>query len=163
MIDAIEDFRAAIAAAGLTPPDDIHADGELARFSSNGRRGDDAGWYVLYVDGVPAGVFGCWREGIKQYWCSKPLEAMTQAERDAHRQRVDVMRQKRDTDIALRQLRAQESAAARWQAAGAVTDHPYLVAKDVNAYGVKAEGEALLIPMRDTAGTLHSLQVIDPE
>ena len=39
-----EQFRAAIVAAGLTPPEDIHADGKLHRFPSNGQRGDDSGW-----------------------------------------------------------------------------------------------------------------------
>ena len=51
----------------------------------------------------------------------------------------------------------------RWQAAKWASEHPYLDAKRVKAHGVKQEGEALLIPMRDTADTLHSLQVIDPE
>lgn len=46
MINPIEQFRAVIAVAGLTPPVDIRNDGELVRFSSNGRPGDDAGWLL---------------------------------------------------------------------------------------------------------------------
>ena len=49
-------FREAIHTAGLTPPEVIEADGRLHRFASNGRRGDDAGWYVFHVDGIPAGA-----------------------------------------------------------------------------------------------------------
>ena len=64
---------------------------------------------------------------------------------------------------AQRQQQAAQVAARRWQAATPATEHPYLSAKGVQAHGVKLEGEALLIPMRDTAGTLHSVQVIDPE
>ena len=64
---------------------------------------------------------------------------------------------------AQRQQQAAQVAAQRWQAATSANEHPYLSAKGVQAHGVKLEGEALLIPMRDTAGTLHSLQVIDPE
>lgn len=64
---------------------------------------------------------------------------------------------------AQRQQQAAQVAAQRWQAATPATEHPYLSSKGVQAHGVKLEGEALLIPMRDTAGTLHSLQVIDPE
>lgn len=159
----IEQFRAAMLAAGLTPPDEIHADGGLHRFASNGRRSDDSGWYVLHLDGVPAGAFGCWREGLMQQWCSKTPEAMTPAEREAHRQTVQAMRQQREADTAQRQRQAAQVAAQRWQAATQATGHPYLSAKGVQAHGVKLEGEALLIPMRDSAGTLHSLQVIDPE
>lgn len=58
MADALDRFRAAIAAAGLTPPDRLIADGRLRRFATNARRGDSAGWYVLRVDGSPAGAFG---------------------------------------------------------------------------------------------------------
>lgn len=60
----IEQFRDAMLAAGLTPPAEIYDDGKLHRFASNGRHGDDSGWYVLHSDGVPAGAFGCWREGF---------------------------------------------------------------------------------------------------
>ncbi len=162
MTDPTEQFRGAILAAGLNPPDEIHPDGTLHRFPGNGRRGDNSGWYVLHTDGVPAGAFGCWREGFTQDWCSKTPDTMTQAEREAHRQRVAAMRQQREADTAERQQQAAQTAATRWQVATPVTAHPYLTAKGVNAYGLRLEGEGLLIPMRDAAGTLHSLQVIDP-
>ena len=112
MINPVEQFRAAIAAAGLTPPENIRSDGELMRFASNGQQGDDAGWYVMYEDVVSAGVFGCWREGIKQYWCSKSRDTMTLAERETHRLRVMAMRQKREADLKLRQDKAMEMAPA---------------------------------------------------
>jgi putative DNA primase/helicase len=57
----IDQFRDAIQAAGLTPPEVIDADGKLHRFASNGKRGDTAGWYVLHDDGILAGSFGDWR------------------------------------------------------------------------------------------------------
>ena len=56
-------FQGAIAAAGLTPPDSIIADGKIRRFSTNGKGSDDAGWYILHLDNIPAGSFGNWREG----------------------------------------------------------------------------------------------------
>lgn len=61
-MQAVDQFRDAMAGAGLPVPDTIHDDGKLHRFSSNGQRGDDSGWYVLHSDGVPAGVFGDWRQ-----------------------------------------------------------------------------------------------------
>lgn len=163
MTDPTEQFQADIVAAGLTPPDEIHADGTLHRFSSEGRRGDDSGWYVLHTDSVPAGAYGCWRKGLTRQWRSKTQEAMTQAERETHRQRVEAMRQQREADTAQRQQQAAQTAAQRWQAATPATKSPYLTTKGVQAHGVRLEGEALMIPMRDTAGTLHSLQVIDRE
>ena len=61
-------FRAAIEAAGLPPPAVIVADGKLHRFATAARPGDDAGWYVLHADPVPAGAFGDWRSGLSSTW-----------------------------------------------------------------------------------------------
>ncbi len=46
----IDQFRDAMANAGLSPPETIHDDGKLYRFATNGRRGDDSGWYVYHSD-----------------------------------------------------------------------------------------------------------------
>jgi phage/plasmid primase-like uncharacterized protein len=55
-MSAAHEFIAAIQAAGLTPPESLIPDGKLHRFASNGKRGDDAGWYVFHDDGIPAGA-----------------------------------------------------------------------------------------------------------
>lgn len=163
MIHPTEQFRTEILAAGLTAPEFIHTDGKLHRFSTSGKPSDKSGWYVFHPDGVPAGAFGCWRQDVKREWCAKGLDTMTQAEREAHRQRTDGMRKQREADTADRRQQATTEASRRWVAAKTASEHPYLVVKHVKAHGVKQEGEALLIPMRDAAGILHSLQVIDHE
>ena len=162
---ASEQFQQAIAGAGLPVPEVIHGDGTLYRFSTNGKRMDQSGWYVLHDDGdLPAGAFGCWRSGLSQTWCSKDTQAMTQAERSAHQQRMQAIAQQREADKAQRQHDAATAAAQRWETAlPAPADHPYLVRKGIQPHGIKAEGEALLIPLRDAATTLHSLQAIGPE
>ena len=66
----IEGFRSEILKAGLTSPNEIIDDGRIHRFSSNGKTSDNAGWYVLFTDGIAAGAFGCWREGVNIKWCS---------------------------------------------------------------------------------------------
>jgi phage/plasmid primase-like uncharacterized protein len=68
MTDPLDNYRIAIQAAGLTPPEVINADGRIHRFSTNGLRGDLAGWYLLRLEPVPNGVFGCWRSGLVQSW-----------------------------------------------------------------------------------------------
>mgnify|MGYP000879282463 FL=1 len=89
---------------------------------------------------------------------------MTQAERSAHQQRMQAIAQQREADKAQRQHDAATAAAQRWETAlPAPADHPYLVRKGIQPHGIKAEGEALLIPLRDAATTLHSLQAIGPE
>lgn len=156
-------FAQAIEAAGLVPPDAIHADGQLHRFSATGKRSDSAGWYVLHDDGLPAGVFGCWRTGLIETWCSKAENTLTQAERDTMRLRVQGAKRQRDVTLQQRYRETQVTAAARWEAATAAAQHPYLAAKGIQSFGLRTEGTMLLVPMRDTSGALHSLQTIAPD
>ncbi len=163
MNDAIEQFSAAIAATGLEAPDSINADGAIHRFSTNGRRGDDSGWYMLHLDGIPAGAFGCWRAGLQSSWCAKSDKAMTATEREAHRARIKAMRAQRDAAQTERHQQAGNTAAALWQAAAPAISHDYLTRKGIKPHGVRFDGHSLVIPMRDTAVTLHSLQTIAPD
>ncbi len=160
MRDPSEQFSSAIAAAGLTPPDEIINDGKIHRFSTNGKPRDEAGWYVLHPDGVPAGSFGCWREGFTQTWCAMSTADMTQQERDDHKLRINVMQAQRDADKELKHHNARISATAMWTQAAPALVHAYLTRKGIQAYGARVLTGNLLIPMRDTSGTLHSLQTI---
>ncbi len=163
MNDLIEQFRQAIAAAGLTPPTEIIDDGVIHRFSTSGKPTHKNGWYMLHTDGIAAGAFGDWREGFTQNWCSKADTTMTEAERIAHRERVKAMQRQREDDLAQRQQLAAADALKRWTAATPCTQHDYLTRKGIQPHGAKIEGDKLLIPMRDTAGTVHSLQTITPD
>lgn len=158
-------FSDAIRAAGLTPPERITADGTIRRFGSSGKRGDDAGWYILHADGVPAGSFGCWRSGLSSSWCGKSASEMTDAERKAHADRVKAMQAARDADREQRQQRAQAEALALWAVApDAERDNAYLTRKGIKAHGIKSDGGGrLLVPMRDADGRMHSLQRIDQD
>ena len=163
MSSAIDQFRSAIVGAGLVPPDEIHDDGLLHRFSTSGKRQDLSGWYCLHSDGVPAGAFGCWRSGLQSNWCAKSADTMTLAEREAHRKRVADIQAQREQALLQRQEDAATTAAARWAQATLVDDHPYLVRKGIKPHGVRAFGESLLVPLRDAGAQLHSLQSIAPD
>jgi hypothetical protein len=128
---AVEEFRGAIRRAGLTPPE-IIADGCLHRFPSNGRPGDDAGWFVLHLDGIPAGCFGDWRTGSSQTWRADIGRDLTPAERAAHQARVDAARRARDAEEERR--RAEAAGRAAEILAAAINDpatHPYAIKKRV--------------------------------
>lgn len=157
-------FAQAIEAAGLTPPDVIHADGQLHRFSATGRRSDRAAWYVLHDDGLPAGVFGCWRTGLTETWCAKPQLQLSAQERAELRQRVHQAKAQRDQEQAQRQQAAQQTALERWNAAWLAVFHPYCTAKGIKPHGLRTERDCtLLVPMEDANGVLHSLQTIAPD
>ena len=156
-------FIAAITAAGLAAPPQIVGDGNLHRFSSNGKPGDDAGWLVFHEGDPAVGVFGCWRTGIKETWCSRDRHGLSAEERSAfaikiHRAQAEQHRLK---EVAQRQAR--EKAAADWErATEADPAHPYLAEKMVRAYGIRQLDGKLLVPLRDTDGALHGVQEISP-
>lgn len=83
-MQALEQFKQAMAHAGLPPPEAICPDGAIHRFSTNGKKGDTSGWYVFHADGIPAGAFGDWRQGLSQDWSSKERSAMSPEEWQAH-------------------------------------------------------------------------------
>ena len=114
MSSAIDQFRSAIVGAGLVPPDEIRDDGLLHRFSTSGKRQDLSGWYCLHSDGVAAGAFGCWSAGVQSNWCAKSDSAMTNAEREAHRQRVADIQAQREQELLQRQEAAATTAAVQW-------------------------------------------------
>lgn len=160
---ALDSFRAAMSRAGLPPPDDLQADGELHRYRVEGdKAGSKNGWYVLHTDGLPAGEFGCWKRGITETWCAKPDSEQSEVERAAYRERITAMRAARDAETKAQREAARKKAARLWaEAAPRVkTQHPYLVKKQVRAYGLRQLKAQLIVPVRDSSGTLHGLQFI---
>ena len=157
-------FREAIRATGLEPPQEVVADGVIHRFASDGRRGDAAGWYVLYDDGIPAGSFGCWRTDVKQNWSATTERAMNAAEETAYKAKMAAARKVREEDKARRQSEAATEAAMIWEAAKPATDeHAYLARKGVKAHRLRqhADGRLVVPVLIDTA--LQSLQFIDKD
>jgi phage/plasmid primase-like uncharacterized protein len=161
--EAIDAFRSAIAAAGLTPPEPIIGDGTLHRFSSNGKHGDDAGWYVLHLDGRPAGVFGDFRTLSKETWSHRNGREYTAAEKAEFRRRMDEAERYRAAEEARRHDEAAETAARRWaEARPADSGHAYLTKKGIKPHGIRQAGDWLLVPVRIN-GALRSLQTIKPD
>ena len=160
MREAIEEFLAAIQAAGLHPPDVIEADGKLHRFASNGKRGDDAGWYVLHDNYIPAGAFGDWRTGLSEHWEADIGRRLSPQEEAQQRERRAAMQRGREAEEVKRKAEARARAAAIWETARPAPDnHPYLRTKGVKAHGLRVHDGALVVPMRNEA-ELHSLQFI---
>ena len=131
---AIGQFIDAMRAAGLEPPEAIKDSGKLERFSASGKRRDDSGWYVYHADGVPAGAFGDWRQGISTQWCANIGRSLSPEEVKANRERMEQGRQQAEAE---RQRKAKQAAATAKKlldgAPAAAEDHPYLVRKQVTA------------------------------
>ena len=159
----ITDFGAAMAAAGLGTPDAIIADGNIQRFrAADDKPGTLNGWYVLHLDGTPAGAFGSWKAGITETWCAAGTDA-TEADRRAMRRLMARARQQREAE----RRDAHAAAAAKAQrmverAAPADPEHPYLIRKEIRPHGIRQQGVALLIPVY-ADGELASVQSIYPD
>lgn len=86
MNDATPQFRDAMRAAGLEPPDVIEP-GKLHRFATSDKRGDDAGWCRLFAD-LRGGVFGCHRSGISESWQAEPDRPIAREQRAARARQI---------------------------------------------------------------------------
>lgn len=87
-------FRAAILSQLGHSPEHITA-GKLMRFSTNGQRGDRAGWCKLFADGL-GGVFGDWRSGRVSTWHVHDRRRLNMTERAAWHRQVEQARQEHD-------------------------------------------------------------------
>jgi putative DNA primase/helicase len=144
-------------AVGLTLPDVIKADGRLHRFSTNGKPDDDAGWYVLYKEGIPAGACGDWRSGVRHKWCADIGRPLTRREEEEHRAKLEAIKHLREVEQNRRREEARQQANLIWDEAVPCASHSYLAAKEVGANGVRLFRGELVIPLRER-GKLHSLQ-----
>ena len=159
-------FADALLSAGLAMHKGVPvADGALHRYRVDGdKAGSLNGWYVLHLDAEPFGAFGSWKTGQSCSWSAERPETMTPVERAAQAARMVEARRARDAEQAKVQADAAARAEALWTKSHPATNqHPYLARKRVQAYGVRLLGPSLVIPLRDVAGELHSLQFIGPD
>ncbi|MGX4643476.1 toprim domain-containing protein [Massilia sp. SYSU DXS3249] len=158
------------------------ADGLLHRTAlEKDKRGRRNGWYVLHADDRVAGVVANWTTGESKNWCAKSPMRMSAAEAEAFRIRVESAKEARAEVQHARHQKAAHRAADLWLRAKPCTDHPYLTTKGISAGGARVcawpqgfidptSGErdrtpvqSLIIPMRDTNGTIMSLAAIAPD
>lgn len=163
--DIIQAFAAEMVSAGLAINDEVIPDGQIHRFNVKGDKPlSKNGWYVLFVDGVPAGSFGSWKTGQSWNWCLKKFSALTPTEKTATRQRIISAKNKREAEDRKIKALARNRANEIWRKADPAQDcHPYLKAKAVHPYGIKQSKECLVIPLYDQNSIIHSLQFIHPD
>lgn len=159
--EAIDQFRAALLAAGIEPPEHIEADGQLHRCNTTAKNGRNDATYLLHLDGLPAGGYENHQDGAGwQRWRANIGRPYTPAENNAYKTRIEESRKQRETEATLRRAKAKGAAATQWAEAVAAQSHPYLQRKGIAAHGLRVSNGSLLVPMRDTEGELHSLQTI---
>ncbi|MBL3590253.1 MAG: toprim domain-containing protein [gamma proteobacterium endosymbiont of Lamellibrachia anaximandri] len=163
MFDSISQFRDAIQASGLMPPNVIEP-GKLYRFPGIGKRhGNTAGWCKLFDDEL-GGCFGDWSSGFSENWHAKRVKPFTTHEREAFKHRVAEARAQAKGDREIQQIKAAKRASTIWSEATLAPDHySYLVHKDIKANGAMLYRNALTLPVIDFTGKMTSLQFIKPD
>lgn len=112
MHNAEEAFRTAVLAALGHAPGVIEP-GRLQRFATNGRRGDSAGWCLLFPD-LRAGVYGCHRSGISETWTAMDRTRMTRQERAAFARQVAEAAAQREAEQRAQWAQARQRNADLW-------------------------------------------------
>ena len=154
--------------AGCAPHDPraIAFDGVRHRFRVAGDApGSRNGWLILYADRIPSGAFGSWKTGRSETWSAQPWREASAAERRAWRRQWAEIQVRRAAEQRARHDRARARAAKLWERARPFVEarHPYLVAKQAPAVGLRQMKDRLVAPVRDLDGTLHSLAFIGPD
>jgi putative DNA primase/helicase len=122
--EAIQQFREAMRAAGLEPPEVIEP-GKLHRFSTNGKASDNAGWCKLFSD-LLGGVFGDYRTGLSEKWQAKRNKPFTRAEREAFKRQCEQAKQERQAEQDRQHAEAAKHVESLLDAAqDDPKDHPY--------------------------------------
>ena len=167
-MNPVADFLCAMEAAGVRPVEPIAqslGSGSLIRFRADGDKpGKRNGWAVLYLDGKPAGAFGCYRLGVREKWRAEGSATLSPAELREQRRQWREMAQKRAQERQEAQRSAAVEARRLWDSSGpAAASHAYLVRKDMTGEGLRQSGDTLLVPMHDVGGRLWNLQRIRPD
>ncbi|WP_217997519.1 toprim domain-containing protein [Comamonas granuli] len=149
---------------GLEPFKDIDLmpDGRLRRYRVRGDKpGSKNGWVVLHDQPVMAGAFGSWKTGITHTWRAGGNEPLTPAQHAELQRQFRAMQAARAAEQVAVHRAARERADRLWRAARPADDaHPYLRRKGIRGFGVRQLNGALVVPARDAAGALHTLQFI---
>lgn len=146
---------------GINPPS-IYFDGKIHRFPTSDKKNDDAGWYILFNDGIPCGLFGDWRTGFEYKWVGDVGRELSLEEISLYERRMLEARQKRDAIKKEKNEKAANDAEYIYGIASDQCDnHPYLQLKKINKHNARVLDDGrIVVPLYDVTGTISSLQYI---
>ena len=143
-------------------PEHVHIDGKMHRFCTSGKRGD-AGWYIVFPDGIPGGQFGDWRTGLVANFKADIGRKLSHIEEMQHARRQAEASAMREAERVRKAELASDIVTKIWIDAGAASpEHPYLARKQIQPHGARVTGDGrLMVPLYSEDGELTSLQYID--
>jgi len=144
----------------------IEVTGKIKRFRAEGdKSGSKNGWYVLFDNGFLSGAFGNWKTGLTRSWCDKRKDKISKVERLRLKQQLVQFLKEREKEKAQAQQKSAIKCGELWNIANQFVkaEHPYLISKNIKAFGIRQLGQKLLIPVQDVQSRLVSLQFIMPD
>lgn len=135
-MNPIPQFLNAISQTGIIPPPSIIEDGNIHRFSYNGKPNNTDGWYVYHNDADSIrGHYGD-NHSISDTWFANTGKTLTTAEHVARQAQTKAMQQQREADLLISQAETSIKATAIWDKATLCLDHTYLTSslRCVSAY-----------------------------
>jgi len=172
-VSDVDDFIAAMRASGVDPKESIASKlmgGKVVRFRCEGDGRKRNGWALFFPadgsDGRAGGVFGNHKQntGTIKWQADRKGPPISEAELARRRAEWREEELRRAQALAKAQYDARGEAVRMWRAAASASaDHPYAVKKRLRVGGLKQEGDALLVPMKDIHGQLWNLQRIFPD
>ncbi|MDQ1922668.1 phospholipase effector Tle1 domain-containing protein [Massilia pseudoviolaceinigra] len=163
--DGKVEFAKAIKAAGLELKEPPVMDGTLQRVPVAGRAADNRdGAYAGHLDGKPHGHITNFATGVQQNWSMNgvPLSEKEQGRLTAHGENA---RQQRGAELSEQYNNVSTKTAeklARLPDTPPAQGNAYLERKQIDAHGVKFDGDKVVVPVRDIDGKVWSAQSIRP-
>jgi len=150
---------------GLDPPENLVLDGRFHRFPTNGKKDDNAGWYIVYGDGVSAGKFGDWRSGEEYSFRANVGRQLNRTETLAVNKRMEEAKQARDAELKDKYKGVAVKVQEIWKnCQEASPEHPYLVRKGVESHGIRmTKDNRLVLPLYNSEGVMTTVQYISKE
>jgi putative DNA primase/helicase len=150
-----------LSAYGLFPQKIIF-DRNIHRFTTKKDPSGKAGWYVAYhySDDRYGVAFGDWRTGLNEKWSSyEDIEG--RYHKDIIHDQGDENELEQELERQREYVLAAQEAKRIWDSSSSdITDHPYLRSKKIQAYNLREKDGKLLVPIKDSRGTIWSLQYI---
>ena len=162
-IDIIQALQQEIQNSGINPPDKIEP-GKIIRFSDNGKNNKN-GWCILYLnsDGSAGACYGNHKGFKKNWFMGFNGNSISSEQREAFIQKIFEARKKADKERKEKHAIAAKKANEIWKTAKpSDPNHDYLSRKQIESYGSRQSGKALIVPVMDFGGAVLSLQQILP-
>jgi putative DNA primase/helicase len=151
------DFVQAMSTNGIVCSESINVDGHIHRFANKGKQEKDA-WYVFF--GM-AGAYGDWSLNIKKKWnCHH--QGFNKHERAEYHRQVKLAKDNLQQESIHSQSVVSKKVQEYWATLSEKSTSSYLSTKQVGAYGVRFDGEIVVVPLRDPTTKLWSVQTILP-